>query len=319
MYSKINYTLVGLFVTLFSIALLAFGFWLAKYSNTNEYKLYKIYFTENVSGLNVDSSVKLKGVEVGKVVSIRIDPNNIDRVEVLVKIKKDVPIKEDMVAYLEPIGITGLLSIVIDGGSNKSKPLVSKNGEIPVIKSRPSWLVNTKNSVANIAKNLNESLLRINMLLDKKNIQNISETIANIKDISLQTKELQKSLESNISSLVGNSNNAILTLKEKIKELNVKSFNHLVWEANRDIRLLTKKTIPMLNSFKKSSDRFRIVVNKVYRGLNRGNYNLKAIFEPMTIDLRVLTNSINSLVREIQESPSDILFKSRKTRKGPGE
>ncbi len=315
MYSKINYTIVGLFVTLFTVALFAFGFWLAKYSNSNEYKLYKIYFSENVSGLNVDSSVKLKGVEIGKVASIKIDPKNINRVEVIVKIQKDVPIKEDMVAYLEPIGITGLLSIIIDGGSNSSKPLLAKDGTIPVIKSRPSWLVNTKNSVANIAKNLNETLLRFNQLLDKNNIQNISETITNIKDLSSHTKKLEKALE----DLVRNSNNTIITLNRKVQDLNVTLFNTLAKESYSDLVLLRKHTLPLLKSLQKSSDRFRAVVNRVDKGLKRGNYNLKAIFEPMTIDLRVLTNSVNSLVREIEQSPSDLIFKSRKTIKGPGE
>jgi len=315
MYSKINYTIVGLFVTIFTIALFAFGFWLAKYSNANEYKLYKIYFNENVSGLNVDSSVKLKGVEVGKVVSIKIDSNNINRVEVLVKIKKDVPIKSDMVAYLEPIGITGLLSIVIDGGSNSSPELRAKNGAIPVIKSRPSWLVNTKNSVANIAKNLNETLLRFNQLLEAKNIQNFATIMANIKDISAQTKIL----EQNLTTLIQNSNQAIITLNKKVQDLDIQAFNTLAYTSQKDIELLTKQTLPMLKSIQQSSNRFKLVVNRVYKGLKRGNYNLKAIFEPMTIDLRVLTNSINALVREIEQSPNDILFKSRKTIKGPGE
>jgi phospholipid/cholesterol/gamma-HCH transport system substrate-binding protein len=329
MYSKINYTIVGVFVVVFSVALVAFGLWLSKYSNANDYKLYKIYFNENVSGLNVDSAVKLKGVDIGKVASISIDPKDINRVQTIVKIKKDIPIKEDMVAYLEPIGITGLLNIVIEGGTNKSKELLAKNGEIPVIKSRPSWLVDTKNSVANISKNLNESLLRLNKLLNEENIQNFSQTIANIKTISLKTV----SLESNISKVIQNTDKTLAILKQKIEAFNIAHFNKLIKDSdklvlsskklvvntNKKLNLLTKKTLPLLKSFKKSSDTLRVVVTKVKKGLDRGNYNLKAIFEPMTIDLRLLTNSVNFLIRELEQSPSDMILKSRKRRKGPGE
>ena len=42
MYSKINYTVVGLFVSLFTIALLAFGFWLAKYGFEEKYDRYTL-------------------------------------------------------------------------------------------------------------------------------------------------------------------------------------------------------------------------------------------------------------------------------------
>ncbi len=315
MYSKINYTIVGIFVTIFTVALFAFAFWLSKNTNSNDYKLYKIYFKENVSGLHVDSSVKLKGVDIGKVVSIDIDKKNLQRVEVLVKIKKDIPITKNMVAYLEPVGITGLLNIVIEGGSSKYPLLKSINGKIPVIKSRPSWIVSTKNSVTNISKNLNESLIKFNKLLDMNNINNFSITLENLKDISFETKNLEK----NLTKILKNTNKTILVLNNKLEELDIKRVNQLFLNFDKNMKLLTKNTIPMLKSIKNSSDSFKIVVKKVNKGLDRGNYNLKAIFEPSVVDLRILTNSITNLVRDIQNSPSDFLFKSREIRKGPGE
>jgi len=114
MYSRVNYTIVGIFVLLFGAGLVGFTFWLAKYGIQNEYTLYKLYMKESVSGLSKDSTVRLHGVDVGRVSEIRIDPKDIERIEVILKLRSDVPIKEDMVAHTEMLGITGLLAIKID-------------------------------------------------------------------------------------------------------------------------------------------------------------------------------------------------------------
>ena len=94
MYSRVKYTIVGIFVLLFGAGLVAFTFWLAKYGIQNDYKVYKLYMTESVSGLSKDSTVRLHGVDVGHVSDIRIDPNNVKRIEIRVKIRSDVPIKK---------------------------------------------------------------------------------------------------------------------------------------------------------------------------------------------------------------------------------
>ena len=67
MESKINYTLVGLFVVLLLAGLTAFAFWLGKYGGEEEYDQYYTYFSESVAGLSTDTSVKYNGVDIGSV------------------------------------------------------------------------------------------------------------------------------------------------------------------------------------------------------------------------------------------------------------
>jgi phospholipid/cholesterol/gamma-HCH transport system substrate-binding protein len=116
MYSKVNYTIVGIFVLLFGAGMIWFAFWLAKYGLEEEFDTYKLEMRESIAGLSIDSSVKIRGVDVGTVSKMQINPENIEIVEVYVKIKKGTPIKEDMVAYTQMFGVTGLLSIEIGGG-----------------------------------------------------------------------------------------------------------------------------------------------------------------------------------------------------------
>ncbi len=311
MYSKINYTIVGLFVILFSAALFWFGFWLAKYSGNEKYNFYKIYFTESVSGLNKDSSVKYKGVEIGRVVDISLDPKDIGKVEVLVKIKANVPIKEDMYAHLELVGITGLETIVIEGGSNAS-PLLKpkKKGEIPVILSKPSWALETKKSVKSIAQEMLKSLQRIQKLLSDKNLQNFSAILENTK---VATKKLSE-LESNVSK-------NLATIKETIKNFNeaAKTFKEKIALMGDDVHKVSKALIPTIKTFKMTTTNFNKTINRVYKGLNRGDYNLRRIFEPLVVDGQIITDQLNLLLRKLQSNPNSIIFQSRKPIKGPGE
>ena len=82
MYSRVNYTIVGIFVLMFGAGLIWFAFWLAKYGIHREFDTYKLYMTESVAGLSKDSVVKLRGVDIGRVSEIRINPDNIENVEV---------------------------------------------------------------------------------------------------------------------------------------------------------------------------------------------------------------------------------------------
>ena len=134
MYSKVNYTIVGIFVLLFGAAMVWFAFWLAKYGLEEKFDTYRLEMKESVAGLSIDSNVKLHGVNIGKVDTIQINPKNIEMVEILVKIKQGIPIKEDMVAHTQMFGVTGLLSIEIEGGTNAAKTLVSTKKYIPLIK-----------------------------------------------------------------------------------------------------------------------------------------------------------------------------------------
>ena len=68
-----NYTAVGAFVLLIVTMAALFVYWYAGNADDRDYKRYEIYFEGSVSGLNRGSTVRYLGVEVGRVVAIRID------------------------------------------------------------------------------------------------------------------------------------------------------------------------------------------------------------------------------------------------------
>lgn len=130
-----HYFFERLFIIGFSIAAAFFAVWLGSTGHHDDV-LYRIHFPESVSGLMVGDPVKYRGVDVGTVKSIIIDPENSNLVLVDVRLRKETPVKTDTRASLALQGITGVMFIELNGGDPAAKTLLSvtppdKMPEIP--------------------------------------------------------------------------------------------------------------------------------------------------------------------------------------------
>jgi len=317
MYSKVNYTIVGIFVLLFGIGVFWFAFWLAKYGLQEAYYTYKIEMKESIAGLSEDASVKLHGVNVGHVSQIHINHDNINVIDIYVEIAQNIPIKEDMYASTHMLGVTGLLSIEIDGGSNEAKTLHPTQTYIPIIKSKPSLMSKLTTNLDAMSEKLERLLAQSQKLFSNRNIETFGNILTHIENISKKGEDLEQK--------------AIVTLDEANMTLQAfrSSMNHIDKEfkaaviafkqMQRDFAGIKRVSIPTINKLMQTSKDFRRVTLKVEKSLDRGDYNLKQILEPVLVDIQILSKQLGTMSSELEENPSSLLFKSRKPRKGPGE
>ncbi len=317
MYSKVNYTIVGLFVILFGIGMVWFAFWLAKYGLKEEFVTYKVELQDSVSGLSKDSAVKLRGVEIGRVTQISIHPHDVEKVELILEIKEGVPIKEDMVAHTQMFGITGLLFIEIEGGTNGAKTLVPSEDHIPIIPSKPSLLTKLSKNVGGLSEKLESLLAQSDKLLSDQNIQKMDNIIDNTELLTANGADVGKKAMTSLDEID-------VTLQEF--RIALKNINTKLTEATDDFKKMQKDfadikevTVPTVGKLMETSKNFNRVTLKVEKSLDRGDYNLKKILEPAIIDTQILLKELSTVSRELEQNPSGILFKSRKSRRGPGE
>jgi len=292
MESRINYIIVGAFVIFISIGLAGFVFWLEKFGSQDDFRYYRTYMKESVSGLSLDASVKYRGVDVGTVKSIRINPENSEEVELLLRVKKETPVKEDMVVILKFYGFTGLAFVEIGGGSKISPLLKSLNGEIPIIKSAPSIYTKINESLPDIAQNLSRALGKIEILLNEDNLTNIRESIENIKDISWDIKKYKKDIDTLVK-------------------------NGVVMEG---------KVIAAFDKVADVADDVKHLTSEIEKSLHRGDYNIREISSPTFEQASDLLDELKALVIEIEEmvitlerNPRDFFLKQTAPRFGPGE
>ncbi len=288
METKVNFTIVGIFVLLFGISILGFAFWLMKFGSGQDYKYYHIYIEESIAGLSKDSSVKYLGVDAGVVDKIEVNPTNTQQVKITVKLQDELLIKEDMTATLKFYGLTGLAYLEIKGFDTSAKVLEIKAGEIPVIKSSPSVYIKLDDSLSMIASKLAIVLDKLDIFFKEQNLDNIENTLSDIRQIT--------------DTINQNKQHFIDLLKEG-KEIGT-----------------------VFDELKRTSKTAKNLMWNLDHSLKRGDYNLKEMTEPSIQKLNAileemdrLTTKLEQTVETIEQSPSDLLFKSATPKLGPGE
>src|ERR1700726_2788017 len=124
METRAHFVAVGAFVL--AVIFLAFVavLWLGRAEFAQETKRYYIYFRGSVAGLNKGSHVQYNGIPVGQVVDIRVDPDDVEKIQVTVEIDTNiVDIKTDARAFLEANLLNGVATILIRGGTKEAKEL----------------------------------------------------------------------------------------------------------------------------------------------------------------------------------------------------
>jgi len=178
MEEKVNFAVVGVFVLVLSATLIGGVLWLSSgRSYRTSYDIYQTYMKESVAGLNLNATVRYRGVEVGRVKKIALAPGNVELVEVTLAIESGTPVKVDTVAILSTQGLTGIAFVDLTGGSRDAPKLKAVPGATyPVIRSGPSLMVR-----------LDASLIDASLTL--KNAANLSEELPQL------TKRIQRSAD----------------------------------------------------------------------------------------------------------------------------
>src|SRR3546814_11905034 len=123
METRANYIAVGAFVLILFFGLIGLVLWVAEFRSQLAYNHYDIFFRGSVSGLKSGNPVSYRGVIVGEVAEVRIDPTNVEQIRVTVRIDENTPVKTDTRASLEMQGITGGSLVMLSGGTNKASRL----------------------------------------------------------------------------------------------------------------------------------------------------------------------------------------------------
>jgi len=72
----------------------------------------------SVAGLRVGANVEIAGVNVGRVTGIKLDEKTHSRAEVAMRIRKDVPLSDDVIASVKTSGLIGDKYIMLSPGAS---------------------------------------------------------------------------------------------------------------------------------------------------------------------------------------------------------
>ncbi len=319
MNNRVNYTLVGTVVLLLLATFIFFLYWMLKPTQKEVMTPYYIYFTESVSGLNINSAVKFRGISVGKVKRMRINPKNSEEIEILIQLREDTPIKVDTVATLMSQGITGLSYIDLSKGGKDSALLKPKReGEIAVIKSDKSLFERIENSVDSIGTRLSKTLYQTEKLLGDKNQEELTNILVRTSNVLAQmeralddnaVEHLQQTLQSS-----ANITRRIDRMMERVDALVAKGI------------ALEEAVSDSIASVARDFEDIAVTMESFRRKNEAGDYSVKdAMQKPMQqfdiamVEMERLMIKLGAFIEKVQRSPSDLLFVEEETQKGPGE
>jgi phospholipid/cholesterol/gamma-HCH transport system substrate-binding protein len=317
MESKVNYTFVGLFVIVLTVGIVAIAAWLTAATDSREYDYYRVYVRESVAGLNVNASVKYKGVDVGQVTSIGLAPNNPDRVELILRIEEDTPIRERTLAKLVSQGITGLVYVELSGGG-ASPPLTAEDEEdLPIIKSGPSL-------VARAEEAFNNLYLRLDDLLSQRNLNAVGETLASIQTLAEVAASRSDDIDKTLANLQTIS--SMLASSADTFEQTLQSGAKITADLNTQLEPLVKQANATLAALKATAEAFTGIGEDVAVFVDESRREINQLSRQTTPELNKLLSNLDRLaatlagfVRTLEREPSQLLFGGSNRTPGPGE
>lgn len=306
METRASYILVGSFVLGLIAALIGVAVWIAGAEFGKKPTQYVTYFSGDVTGLGVGSPVRYRGVPMGTVRDIRIDTNNVEQVRVLMDVSKDAPIKQDTVAELSLQGITGVAFVQLTGGTHAADPLKAKSGEIPVIKSNPSFLQEVIGKLPQFVGKAVTIADRISELFNQKNMDSISTTLANLERLT----GTMQSEQGDLRQLLIEGRGAAIALRDAAKDIQL-----ITGQVNQQIGPLfsaTEQTMADISeaaaTIKKITDGIDAILDDSKGPLRDFSQTGLYEFTQFISEARVLVDSLTRITNRIERDPRHFLF-----------
>jgi phospholipid/cholesterol/gamma-HCH transport system substrate-binding protein len=305
---------LGVFLSLATVVFIAVAgfFILPKLRDAGE--IYTVNFRDtSVQGLIIGSLVKYRGVEVGRVVRIRVNPTDLDSILVDVKIREGVVVKTDMTALMAYVGLTGQKYIEISGGTLTSNNLKA-HGEIPMGRGLGE-------RAEDILANIETTSVRINELLAPDNLKRISAFLENAEKGSAALSDVLESRRTSLENTLASFEKSSLEFAKATEKI-----VPMTDDLDRLIKTIEASSQETLGNISKrfSSEEIGQVIKDVRSFLDAASVSLKKVESVLLEQQSELTRTFSSLgvavenlsrfSREIAEEPSSIL-RTRKDKK----
>jgi len=319
------------------IAILAF-IWLGMSHFFEKGRYYVTYFDESVQGLDKDSSVKYRGVSIGRVERIGVAPDS-KLIEVVVKIESGQELDSSIVAQLKSVGITGSMFVELDRkrkGEPDRSPYLSFPAEYPIVSSKPSSISELLRGIDDIMNQIRSldlegisnqvklTLGNVNQSITDANVKGISEKIqlsleninqsimdANLKGIS---KDIETSLES-IAHILDNKRwDKIMASAEAASQ----SLKTLLDKADSSLSRVEGIVTEKEETIKTAIEGFREAIKNANIFLEKGtllasgtNHSFSQLQRHLLVvaqNLSKASENLNRLIELLADHPSQLIF-----------
>lgn len=290
---------VGVFVLL-GIALLAYmtiRLGSLQFGEPEGYRVWAVF--DSATGLKTKAAVEMAGIQIGKVNRIQLDNG---RARVTMLINQEVSLAADSIAYIRTRGVLGDKYVAIAAGSPGAPKL--KDGERMVKAKVPSDLDEVMGRIGQIAEDVKDLTTSLKVSLGSPESQhNIKESLANIRDLTQNLKELVSDNQNRLNRVVENLDVFTSDLRE-ISGNNKQALGETIQNFRKissQLEVAMSKITPQLESTVKG-------LNSVVEKIDKGQGTIGALVnERQTIDdLNSTLASLKQISKKIDDGKGTI-------------
>ena len=313
METRASYVAVGSFVLAVVFGLVVFATWLGKISIDSESDSYLIYFSGAVTGLQVGSPVRYRGIPVGTVTDIRIDPTNVERVQVTVEVTPGTPIVVSNVATLAIQGITGASFVQIVGGM-QGDPLLEPEDDkdLAVIPSQPSSLAELLENFPRLLESATRLADAATEFLSEENVDSVTSILANVdaltRTLSDRSEEIASAVE-RLESLAVNVDGIVSEARVDLARLSDRVDSTLL-TVDEELALTSVEIRELANAATATSNQITAFVRENRPGVREFTAGGINEFTLMVQELRTLATNLSRVAVRIENDPAQFLFGS---------
>lgn len=280
MESKAHAFWAGLFVLGLLAVLAGVAVWLTQ-GHTGARQDYTLIATDSVTGLNREAHVLYRGIRVGKITALGLDPQQPQRVKLTAALSRDLVLSQRVFAKLGTQGLTGVAYVeLFDRGD--APPLDRLHAAIPL---KPSaWqelnaqLPETLATLRQVGQNLNATLNADNRAQFAALLVQLNVVAARLPALSQRAEATLAETERLLKDLRGLSQAARTTTQQ---------VGTAAAQVGQSSAALTQSALPEL--------------------------------VPLLADLRRTTQALDAVLQQQAQNPQQLLFGDPREAPGPGE
>jgi phospholipid/cholesterol/gamma-HCH transport system substrate-binding protein len=302
--------ITGVFVLAIAAAILVWANWLA--GSPVQRDKYRVVSLRPITGLNEQAQVRYRGIDAGRVTSIRLDKANPNRILIGIEVNKDVPITRGTYAQLGMEGITGIAYVhLLDDYSSREPPARGPDG-VPEIHLRPSFLDALFDNGEAVLRDGRKLITEFTKLVNEENRERFGRSLAHLEILLAK-------LETQLPGFIERTDERVQAWMNEKNRRNVEAMLSNLNDATRDLpalvrdaRALSAQATQLATEATALARESRGAVHDV-RGTTLPKVN--ALADSVERSAR----RVGELAETLERKPDSLLWGHDKTPPGPGE
>jgi phospholipid/cholesterol/gamma-HCH transport system substrate-binding protein len=330
-------TLVGLFVLI--AAGLLFGTMVVISGGMGGASVTHRAYFKFAGGVQPGAPVRYGGMLVGKVERVRVDPANSTRIEILLKVSRDAPLKTDSVAKISTLGPLTDNYIEITTGSEHaalappgSALLSAEAFGLPQLgDAAQAMLPDVHSALQKLSQNLDGlqvTLARANDLLNDRNRANVGKSLNNLQQMVAEVRPKAAESLDNLNGLLLDARPKVAASLSNVQQLTAKlaplldDLKTTTARANETLAHVDSTLVENRSDIRASVTGLRdtlakstVLLNAVNQTLNQNSDNIDELLDNM----RMTTENLRALTDTLKQYPASLIRGMKVADRKPGE